>query len=82
MVPWASHLTHVGQLCRLVLEDLDEGVADALALLLRVGDAGEALEEALLGVDADDAHAHVPGEGRHDLVASPGAAGRCRRRRR
>ena len=53
----------------LVVEDLDEGVADDLALLLRVGDAGEPAEKALLGVDPDDLHAHVTGEGAHHLIA-------------
>ena len=39
------------ELRRLLLEDADELGADRLALRLGVGDAGELLEEALLGVD-------------------------------
>ena len=57
------------QLARLFLEDLDEQVADDLALGLRVGHAFERLEVAVCGVDADHLHAHVLGEHRHHLVA-------------
>ena len=41
-----------------LLEDADELVADRLALGLRVGDAGEAGEEAVAGVDVDQLDAH------------------------
>ena len=39
------------QLLRLVVEDVDEGLADDLALLLGVGDAREAIEERGAGID-------------------------------
>lgn len=51
------------------VEDVDEGVADDFALLLWVGFAGQAGEEVIFGVDAEDAHAHVIGEHFHHLVA-------------
>ena len=51
------------------VENVDEGVADDFALLLRVGFAGQPGEEVVFGVDADDADAHVVGEHFHDLVA-------------
>ncbi|KAF0806036.1 cytosine deaminase [Alcanivorax xiamenensis] len=59
----------VGELGGFGVEDVDEGVADDLAFLFRVFHAGEAGEEVVLGVDADDADAHVVGEHFHDLVA-------------
>ncbi len=68
MVPCARKC-HVLELGRLLLEDIDEQVADDLALLLRIGHALEALEEAVLGIHPDDINAHVLGEGRHHLVA-------------
>ena len=52
-----------------LLEDADELVADRLALGLRVGDAGEAGEEALAGVDVDQLDAHRPPERLGDLLA-------------
>ena len=36
---------------RLVVEDVDEGLADDLALLLGIGDAGEAIEERRARID-------------------------------
>ena len=47
------------QLARLVGEDPDELVADDPPLLLGVGDAGEAGEEAFAGVDHDQVHPEV-----------------------
>lgn len=60
---------HVLQLGGFFVEDFDEGAADDLALLFRVGDAGQAAEELVLGVGADHLHAHVLGEHGHHLVA-------------
>ncbi len=60
---------HVGELFALGLEHLDEGVADDLALPLRVADPGQFAQEQILGVDPDHLHAHVLGEGGHHLVA-------------
>ena len=57
------------ELRRLLLEELDERTPDALALLLRIGDAGKGGEKAILGVDAPDVDPQMSGEGRHDLVA-------------
>ena len=45
----------------LLLEDPDELLADELALGLRVGDAGEAGEEPVAGVDVDQLDAHRRG---------------------
>jgi hypothetical protein len=42
---------------------------DDLALLLRILDPFERREEALGRIHADHVHAHVLGEGRHDLIA-------------
>ena len=67
-MPCASHLAFV-ELVRLLVEDLDEQVADDLALGFRVADAFERLEIAVGGVDADDLDAQVLGERRHHLVA-------------
>ena len=65
-----------------LLEDADELVADRLALGLRIGDAGEPVEEAVAGVDVDQLDAHVPAERLDDLRRSrPCASARCRRRR-
>ncbi len=60
---------HVLQLGGFFVENFDEGAADDLALLFRVGDAGQAAEELVLGVGADHLHAHVLGEHGHHLVA-------------
>src|SRR5690606_3968504 len=54
---------------RLGLEDLDEQPADDLALVLRILDAFERREEALLGVDSDHVDAEMLAEHGHDLVA-------------
>ena len=52
-----------------LLEDADEQLADRLALLLGVGDAGEALEVALGGAHVDQLDALVALERLDDLVA-------------
>ena len=59
----------VGQAAGVLLEDADEQLADRLALRLRFGDAGEALEEAVAGVDVDQLDAHVAAERLDDLLA-------------
>ena len=58
---------HVAELARLVLEDADELLADPLALLLRIGDAGEPREEALLRLDVDERHVEAVAERLDDL---------------
>ena len=55
--------TDVGELLGLRIEDVDEGAADDLALLLRVRDPGQTRQEALLGVRTNDLDPHVAGEG-------------------
>src|SRR5690606_24418998 len=60
---------HVFELCGFGIENVYEGVADDLALLLRIGDACEAAEEDLLRIHSYDLHAHVPGESGHNLIA-------------
>ena len=45
---------------RLLLEDADELVADAPALLLRILDAGQTLQGIARGVDHHEVHAEVP----------------------
>ena len=52
-----------------LLEDADELVADRLALGLRLGDAGEAGEEAGAGVDVDQLDAHRAAERLGHLLA-------------
>ncbi len=52
-----------------IIEHIDEGVADDLALGFGVVHAVELAEELVFGVDADHLHAHVTGEHFHDLVA-------------
>ena len=78
--PVAAGLDHVGveraldeeagvvELRRLLLEDADELLADDLALALGLVDAGEPGEEALGGVDVDQAVAEALAEGRDDLL--------------
>ena len=51
------------ELRRLLLEDADELVADDLALLLGVLDAGQPSQEALARIDHDQAHAEIALEG-------------------
>ena len=53
---------HVAELARLVLEDADELLADDLPLLLRVGDAGEPREEALLRLHVHERDVEVVAE--------------------
>ena len=52
-----------------LLEDAHEQLADRLALGLRLGDAGEPLEEPVAGVDVDQLDALVAAERLDDLVA-------------
>src|SRR5690606_28005485 len=52
-----------------LVEDLDEGRADPLALDLRVGDSGEGGEEARAGVGDDQRIVQAIGEHRLDLRA-------------
>ncbi len=59
---------HVIEGAGALLEDLDEQVADDLAFLLGIGDAGERREKAILGVDANHLDPQMLGEGRHHLV--------------
>ncbi|MDT4821147.1 hypothetical protein FQZ97_543100 [compost metagenome] len=56
-------------LAGLVLEHFDEFTADDLALGFRIGHAGELAHELGGRVDVDDLHAHVLGEGLHNLLA-------------
>src|SRR4051794_28431273 len=59
----------VGETPRVLLEDAYEQLADRLALLLRLGDAGERFEEPVSGVDVDQLDAHVAPERLDDLLA-------------
>ena len=59
---------HVTEAACLLLEDTDELLADDLALLLRVGDAGEPREEALLRLHVDERHVEVAAERLHHLL--------------
>ena len=52
----------------LFFKDIDKEVTNYLALLFRVGNALEHLEEAVFCVNADHLDAHVLGEGSHYLV--------------
>jgi hypothetical protein len=72
-VPWArkagrAHAPLTGQPRRLRLEDAHKARADALALDLRVGDAGQVAEKILFGVYGDQAHALVRLEGLDHLL--------------
>jgi hypothetical protein len=60
---------HIVELRRFLIEHLDEHAADGLALGLRVRFSAQGVEKALLGIDADDAYAHVLRERRHHLIA-------------
>ena len=60
---------HVVELGGLFVKDLDEQVADDLALGFRVLDTGQRREIALGGIHADHLDAHVLCHGRHHLVA-------------
>ena len=55
-------------LLRLRLEHVDEQLADGLALVLGIGDAGERVEEQLLGLDVDERDVVAVAEQRHDLL--------------
>ena len=64
-------------LLRLGLEHVDEGLADDLALGLGVGDAGEAGQEPVGGVDVDQRDVdNARGTGRRPARPRPRAAGR------
>ncbi len=65
-MPWTRNFA-LAELRGLLLEDADELLADAPALLLGIGDAGEPGEEALLGVDVHERHVEVAAEGLDDL---------------
>ncbi len=58
----------VAELPCLLLEDADELLADDLALLLRVGNAGEPREEPLLRLHVDERDVEVAAEGLDDLL--------------
>src|SRR5581483_1328159 len=58
----------VAEPARLLLEDADELTADDLALLLRLLDAGEQLEEPLLRLNVDEGDVEVAPEGLDDLL--------------
>ncbi|OPZ13490.1 MAG: hypothetical protein BWZ07_00479 [Alphaproteobacteria bacterium ADurb.BinA280] len=59
----------IREFVRLFLENLDEQIADNLALGFRIGDPLQGTEITLGGIDANDLDAHVLGEHRHDLIA-------------
>ena len=59
----------LADLVRLLLEDADELLADDLALLLGVGDAGQLGQEALLGLHVHQRHVEVAAEGVLHLLA-------------
>ena len=52
----------------LVLEDVDEHMADDLAFLLRIGDAGQGVEEPLAGIDDVQVGLEVVAEGSLDRL--------------
>ena len=52
----------------LFLENLNKQAADDLSFLFRILDPGQRTQKTLTRVDADHAHAHVTGEGSHDLI--------------
>src|SRR5205814_5998383 len=56
----------VAELARLLGKDADELVANEAALFLRVGNARQASEERIRGVDVDQSHAQVPLESLDD----------------
>src|SRR5689334_7597802 len=64
-----SEEVHALELVRLLVEHLDELGADDLALALGIVLAAQRVEEALLGIHADDLDAEVLGENLHDGVA-------------
>ena len=67
-MPWTRKL-RVADPRRLLLEDADELGADRLALGLGLAQPGQALEEAVLGVDGHERHLEVVAEGGDDLLA-------------
>ena len=67
MVPWRQEFDAV-QLAGLFLEDADELRADDLALLLRVGDARQLVQEAVDGVHIDQIGVHLVPEDLDDLL--------------
>ena len=64
---------HVADGARLFIEDVDEGMADDLALLLRVFDPGEQIEETILRVHQLEVQIEVLAQVGDDLVAFAGA---------
>ncbi len=68
MVPCASHFTPARRL-RLLLEHLDEQLADDLALAFGVLFILERGEETVRRIHPNDPDAEMRGEGLHDLVA-------------
>ena len=67
-VPCTRNPTSGADLPRLRLEDVDEGVPDPAALLLRVADARQVLQEELARVHHPEVDAEVAAEGGLDLV--------------
>src|SRR5690554_8233426 len=53
----------------LFIENINEGIANDLALGFRIVFALEPGEKALFGIDADHLYAHVASKGFHHLVA-------------
>jgi hypothetical protein len=60
---------HIMETASLLLEHLNEQAAYDLALLFRVADAGQGLQEARFRIHPQYAHAHMPREGIHHLIA-------------
>src|SRR5688572_3642424 len=59
------HLTHQ---CGFFLEDLDELAADDLSFLLRIGNAGKQIKEAVGGLDAADVEMKIVLKDRENLL--------------
>ena len=59
----------IGQIGGHLFEDPDECLTDDLALLLRIGDPGQPLQETVLRVDVNQIRREVPPEGLFDLFA-------------
>src|SRR5436305_5908418 len=57
------------QLMGLLIEHFDEGAANDLSLLLRVGHTGQSRQESLLRIYPDNVDAQVLGERGHDLIS-------------
>ncbi len=63
----------IAELLRLLVEDVDKGSADPLALFLGVGDPGEPLQEQIAGVAMDQRDVVMPAEQVDDLLGFAGA---------